>query len=433
MSGLDLIRPGDPRYPSVQHVYTATGKPAAVVVPRTGEEVARALAFARDARTPFAVRSGGHGISSVSTNDGGTVIDLGALNSVERIGDGSNVRLGPGARWGGVARALYPWGLAISSGDSGDVGVGGLGTTGGIGLMGRAHGLTIDHLVSAEIVTADGQHRHVDAHTHPDLFWAVRGAGANFGIVTSFEFRADPVPVVARATVLYDAGDTARFLEDWGATVEGAPREISAFLYLFGGGGRVLAQATIVFAGDDPEAASQALEPFSQFANVFRRNAELVPYAAVVTATDAPHAGQQAAWAHTGLSDHLAPELADRLAVMLGNHTVGMVQVRSVGGAINDIPQDATAYAHRHQNFSVTAVAQHNRRAFDLAWENARPWLDGIYLSFESDHTPERVLDAFPPETLARLRELKQKWDPDGVFTQNFDVTPIPVAAPLMP
>lgn len=430
MSQLDIIRPGDTRYGGVQHVYTATGSPAAVVVPRSGEEVARALAFARDAGGAFAVRSGGHGISSVSTNDGGTVIDLGTLNSVERIGDGPNVRLGPGARWGHVARALYPWGLAISSGDSGDVGVGGLGTTGGIGLMGRAHGLTIDHLVSAQIVTADGQHRHLDAHTYPDLFWAVRGAGANFGIVTSFEFRADRVPVVARATVLYDASNAARFLQDWGAAVEGAPREISAFLYLFSSGGHVLAQATIVFAGRDTEAASQALEPFSRFATVFRQHAELVPYAAVVTATDTPHSGQQAAWAHTGLANHLAPELADRLAVMLRSQAVGMLQIRSVGGAINDVPQDATAYAHRHQNFSITAVAQHNRRTFDLAWENARPWLDGIYLSFESDHTPERLLEAFPPKTLARLRKLKQRWDPDGVFTQNFDVTPVPVTVP---
>lgn len=428
MSGLDIIRPGDPSYPRVQHVYTATGSPAAVVVPRTAHEVVEALAFARDAGAPFAVRSGGHGVSSISTNDGGTVIDLGKLNSVERIGGGPVVRLGPGARWGHVAHTLYPWGLAISSGDSGDVGVGGLATTGGIGLMGRKHGLTIDHLISVEIVTADGRHRHVDVHEHPNLFWAVRGAGANFGIVTSFEFRADPVPVVARATVLYDASDTERFLQAWGTTVERAPREVSAFLYLFSSGGQELAQATIVFAGDDPEAASEAIEPFIRFTDVFRQNAELVPYAAVVAATNAPHSGQQVAWTHSGLADHLGPELAARLAVMLRSSTVEMLQIRSVGGAINDVPEGATAYAHRHQNFSVTAVARRNRTAFDVVWNDARPWLDGIYLSFESDHTPERVLDAFPPATLERLRELKQKWDPDGVFVQNFNVTPVPAA-----
>ena len=432
-AALDVIRPGDARYPGVRHVYTATGSPAAIVVPHSPAEVADALAFAREAGTPFAVRSGGHGISSVSTNDGGTVIDLGSLDTVERGGsdggpDGRTVRIGPGARWGHVARKLYPWGLAISSGDSGDVGVGGLATTGGIGLMARAHGLTIDHIVSADVVTADGRLRRVDADHEPDLFWAVRGAGANVGIATSFEFRAAPVPVVVRATVLYEAGDTARFLQDWGVTVEQAPREISAFLYLFGGhaSDRTMAQATIVFAGDDTDAAARAFEPFLRFAPVAGQRADLTPYAAVVAPTDAPHSGQQAARAHTGLSDHLDPVLAGRLGQLVRDGFGGMVQIRSVGGAVNDVPPEATAYAHRHQNFSVTAISRHDPAGFDAGWSVVRESMDGVYLSFESDHAPERVLDAFPPATLERLRAVKKAWDPDGIFDQNFDVTPLP-------
>ena len=435
-AALDVVRPGDPRYPGVRHVYTATGSPAAVVVPRSADEVAEALAFALEAGGPFAVRSGGHGISSVSTNDGGTVIDLGSLDGVERGGsDGRTVRIGPGARWGHVARKLYTWGLALSSGDSGDVGVGGLATTGGIGLMARAHGLTIDHLVSADVVTADGRLRRVDADHEPDLFWAVRGAGANVGIVTSFEFRADPVPVVVRATVLYEAGDIARFLQDWGATVEQAPREVSAFLYLFGGkraGERTMAQATIVFAGDDADAAARAFEPFLRFATVAGQRTELTPYATVVTPTDAPHGGQQSARAHTGLADHLDGALAGRLERLVRDGFGGMLQIRSVGGAVNDVPPEATAYAHRHQNFSVTAVSRHDRAGFDAAWNRVRESMDGVYLSFESDHAPERVLDAFPPATLERLRAIKRAWDPDGIFDQNFDVTPLSDVAPLV-
>ena len=432
-AALDVIHPGDPRYPGFRHVYTATGSPAAVVVPRSAGEVAEALEFALEAGTPFAVRSGGHGISSVSTNDGGTVIDLGSLDTIERGGsDGRTVRIGPGARWGHVARKLYPWGLAISSGDSGDVGVGGLATTGGIGLMARAHGLTIDHLLSADVVTADGRVRRIDADHEPDLFWAVRGAGANVGIATSFEFRAEPVPVVVRATVLYEAGDTARFLQDWGAAVEQAPREVSAFLYLFGGepAGRATAQATIVFAGDDTDAATHALGPFLRFAPVAGHRAELTPYAAVVTPTDAPHSGQQQARAHTGLADHLDGALAERLGRLVRDGFGGMLQVRSVGGAVNDVPPEATAYAHRHQNFSVTAVARHDPGGFDAGWDRVRESTDGVYLSFESDHAPERVLEAFPPATLERLRSIKRAWDPDGIFDQNFDVTPLSDVAP---
>lgn len=156
------------------------------------------------------------------------------------------------------------------------------------------------------------------------------------------------------------------------------------------------------------------------------RRAELTPYAAVVAATDAPHSGQQKAWTHTGLADHLDPVLAGRLEGLVRDGFGEMLQLRSAGGAINDVPPEATAYVHRHQNFSVTAVARHDRAGFDAAWDPVRASMDGVYLSFESDHTPERVLDAFPPATLERLRTIKRAWDPDGIFDQNFDVTLLP-------
>jgi FAD/FMN-containing dehydrogenase len=419
---LDLIRPGDVRYPGVQHVYMATGSPAAVVRPRSAAEVPEALAFARAQGEAIAIRSGGHGISSISTNSGGVVVDLGALRAVERLDD-AHVRIGPGARWGGVARTLFPWGMAISSGDSGDVGVGGLATTGGIGLMGRAHGLTIDQLTAAEVVTADGRSVRASETEHPDLFWALRGAGANFGIVTSFEFRPATTPVVVQATVAYALRDVAGFLERWGRVVETARREISAFLYLMGGPSP-FAQATIVYAGDDTTAAGAALEPFLRLPGVVQQRAQLVPYASVPLTTDAPHTGQQAAIAHTGLADHLDPELAAATAALLRGGAADMVQIRSAGGAINDVPADAAAYAHRHQAFSVTAVSTRDRGAFADAWRPLRALMDGIYLSFESDHQADDVQRAFPPATLARLRELKRHWDPDRVFTQNFDLSP---------
>ncbi|MFG1991026.1 FAD-binding oxidoreductase [Actinoplanes sp. NPDC048988] len=416
---LEVVRPGDRLYRAVRDVYTATGRPAAVARPASTPEVVEALRFARDAGGPLSVRSGGHGISSVATNVEGTVIDLGLLNSVERIGD-DLVRIGPGARWGDVAAALHPWGLAISSGDSGDVGVGGLATTGGVGLMGRAHGLTIDHLVAAEVVTADGTVRRVDAEQDPDLFWAIRGAGANVGIVTSLDFRADRVPVVGRATLQYRVDDVARFLRAWGETVEAAPREISAFLYLMGG---EFALATIVYAGDDPQGAGRAFGPFTAVAPVLGQQAQLVPYAGVVTATHAPHRGQQGATTHTGLAVHLDEPITARLADLAGSGAVEMLQIRSTGGAINDVARDATAYAHRHQNFSVTAVSS---MPFDEAWERVWPMMDGLYLSFETSFSTELLEAAFPPATLSRLRDIKRRVDPDDVFNQNF-----PVATPV--
>ncbi len=415
-ASLDVVRPSDPRYDLVRHVYCATGSPAAVVRVRDAGEVADALALALAGDRPVAIRSGGHGISSIATNVGGTVIDLSRLNRVEPLG-GQRVRVGPGARWGQVARELYPHGLAISSGDSGDVGVGGLATAGGLGLLGRKYGLTIDRLVAAEIVTADGEPHRVSATQEPELFWAIRGAGANFGIVTAFEFDAAPTPAVAHGSFAFTPNDVAGFVERWGQTVEQAPREISAFLYL----GRSFGQASVVHAGHDADAAAAALEPFTTLPGISGGQARIVPYAAVLLTTEAPHVGQQSARARTGLAVHLDREVSRRIAHLAA--TVDMVHIRSAGGAINDLPADATAYAHRHQNFCVTAFTGGRRAALDAAWEPVHEYMDGMYLSFESAHGSSSVSEAFPEPTLSRLRALKKRWDPDQIFTQNFDVT----------
>ena len=414
-AGLDIVKPQDPGYERVRHVYMATGSPAAVVRVRTSAEVPAALAYALTQEGPFAVRSGGHGISSIATNIGGTVIDLARLNDIELLG-GRRVRIGAGARWGQVADALHPHGLAISSGDSGDVGVGGLATTGGIGLLGRKYGLTIDHLVAAEIITADGTTRRVSAADEPDLFWAIRGAGANFGIVTAFEFDAAPASTVGQGLFMYRPNDLPGFLEEWGQTVERAPREISAFLDLDG----PIASATVACAADDPTSTTAAMKPFTTLPGLASSEVSTVPYPRLPVTTGDIHRGQQPARARTGLATHLDRDTARRIADYAGE--IEMVQIRSVGGAINDVPADATAYAHRHQNFSVTAVSYAERSALDAAWAPVRACMDGLYLSFESDHTPASVSEAFPEPTLTRLRALKEKWDPDRIFTQNFDL-----------
>jgi FAD/FMN-containing dehydrogenase len=272
------------------------------------------------------------------------------------------------------------------------------------------------------IVTADGAVRTVSATKDEDLFWAVRGAGANVGIVTAVEIEAAPTPMVAQAVAAYQLNDPADFLQRWGAAVETAPDEVSAFLYL-GAGAASFAQDTIVYAGDDTDAAASALRPFMRLPGLAGQRGELTPYANVPLTTGAPHMGQQQAITHTGLAVHLDSDLAARLAALLGGGGADMLQIRSAGGAINDVPADATAYAHRHQNFSVTAVAVGDRRRFDSAWEPVHELMDGMYLSFETGHRPEHVQEAFPPPTLERLRAIKRKWDPDRLFTQNFDVS----------
>ena len=419
---VDVISASSPDYEDYRHVYTARGNPALVFVPRSADEVASALDSAVAGRRAVAVRSGGHGISSISTNDGGVVIDLRRLDAVERVSDGL-VRIGPGARWSRVAKAMRPWGLALTSGDSGDVGVGGLATTGGIGLMGRAHGLTIDRLKSVDIITADGGLRTIDAQQEPELFWAVRGAGANFGIVTSFLFEPSPTPDVVQASLFFDVTNPASFLRVWGRLVEEAPREISAFLYVTSGP-LVQAQATIVFAGDDESAARDAMRGFVALPGLVSETVAAIPYASVPISTGDPHTGQQGASAHSGLVDHIDETTGRALAAHLASDGVDLVMLRSVGGAINDVAEDATAYAHRHQNFSVMSVSMTGGEPFDAAWDPVYRLMDGLYLSFETSHEPKHLRDAFPGATLDRLRSAKLRWDPDGIFDQNFSLVP---------
>ncbi|MBD5785995.1 LLM class flavin-dependent oxidoreductase [Cellulosimicrobium terreum] len=429
------VEPGDPAHAAVRSTYMRGGSPGLVLRPRDVGEVVEALAFARAqevTRTvPLSVRSGGHGISGRSTNDGGIVLDVGALDTIEVLDEGSRlVRLGPGARWGDVAAELAPRGWAISSGDYGGVGVGGLATAGGIGFLGRAHGLTIDHVRAAEVVLADGAVVRASADENPDLFWAVRGAGAQVGIVTSFELVADEVGAVGFAQLVHDASDTAGFLEAWGATVEASPRDTTSFL-LMGRprpGEPVVAQSMTMVDSDDPDTVIDRLQPFASIAPLLGQAVQILPYDAVVSApAPGPHGGAGEPVARTGMAEHLTPELARRLADLVASRVTFFFQIRSTGGAATDVPADATAYAHRSANFAVSAIGA-SRARLDARWDALAALLDGAYSSFETDQRPERVADAFPSPTLERLREIKRRVDPQNVFRDNLPVLgPVPL------
>ncbi len=402
-ASLAAIEPGDKGYKKVRSTYIRSGSPGLVIQAADAAGVAEALAFAREQDVPLSVRSGGHGISGRSTNDGGIVIDVGALNEITLL-EGNRVRLGPGARWGDVAQALAPHGLGMSSGDYGDVGVGGLATTGGIGFLARKHGLTIDHVTGAEIVLADGRVVRAD----DDLLWAIRGAGGNFGIVTALELDAYPVGDVVFSTMAFDANAT--LLERWGAVIEAAPRELTSFLTV----ARGVAQLYSVYAGDETAAAIDALTPLLDIGPLLDQQAQLVPYPAIVAPQGGIHRGGSTGEFRSGLLDHLTSEVAEAIAAL----DAPILQIRSVGGAVNDIDPRATAYAHRTQNFALNAVG-HN---LDARWDaEVYPHTNGLYLSFDS--RPDRLEDAFPGETLERLRRLKAHYDPDNVFNQNFPIT----------
>ena len=425
-ASLTAVEPGDFGYAKVRSTYMRGGSPGLVIQPRNPDEVVDALAFARDQKVPLAVRSGGHGVSGRSTNDGGIVIDLSRMREITVLSEADRlVRVEAGARWKDVAAALAPHGWALSSGDYGGVGVGGLATAGGIGWLAREHGLTIDHLRAADLVLADGSKVHVSAAEHPDLFWAVRGAGANFGIVTSFEFQVDEVGDVGFGQFVYDASDPAGLLERWGAAMEAAPRDVTTNLIMGPPRrGRALAQVYGVVDSSTPDTIIDRLTPIAQVAPLLDQQVQLVPYAGVMNVPDAPHDGQGDPVARSGLIEHLTPEFAAAAAELLESGTVYFFQVRSVGGAVADVPEDATAYSHRSANFSVVAFGA-SRSRLDAAWGSLATHFRGLYLSFETDQRPERIEEAWPPATLTRLRRLKRQYDPANIFRDNFNIDPL--------
>jgi alkanesulfonate monooxygenase SsuD/methylene tetrahydromethanopterin reductase-like flavin-dependent oxidoreductase (luciferase family)/FAD/FMN-containing dehydrogenase len=421
-----VVEPGDLDFPRVRSTYMRGGSPGLVFRVRSVGEVVEALAFARrHPDVPLAIRSGGHGISGRSTNDGGIVIDLGRLDAIEVLDEQTRrVRIQAGARWMDVAAALAEHGWALSSGDYGGVGVGGLATAGGIGWLVREHGLTIDHLRSAEVVLADGSLVTASDEENADLFWAIRGAGANFGIVVSFEFEVDAVGEVGWAQLAFDASDTAGFLERWGAAVESAPRDLTSFLIMGGPrpGQPAIAQVLAVVDSDDPETIIDRLQPLADTAPLVDQSVQLMPYAAVMAnAQGGDHDGRGEPASRSGLLEHITPEFARAAARMLETGAVYFFQIRAVGGAVADVDPEATAYAHRSANFSVVALGSRHER-LDAVWDELIDHFRGLYLSFETDLRPERLMDAFPPATLERLRALKRRYDPDRVFRDNFAI-----------
>lgn len=433
--GGGIIEPGGAEYESARRSVLATGSPAYVLRPASVEDVQAGVRFAVAAGFPLSVRGGGHGFPGFGTNDGGVVIDLSELANVEIVDNERHVvRIGGGATWGQVTAALAPHGLAISAGDTRSVGVGGLTLTGGIGWKVRKHGLALDNLVAAELVTAAGEVVPTSAVKNSELFWAIRGGGGNFGIVTAFEFVAHPTTGVFYGKITFPASEAAEVLQGWADHLRTAPDELTSVVNIanpVAGGPVAPVEIHVAFDGDDPDRAAQTIGPIRRLGRVIDDDVTLKPYANVLVDGLTPPPGIQLVTRSAFVDKESVPEVLRILTEVGTSDRSPFIAVRSVGGAVSRVPEDATAYAHRQAELMFvttiagpTLVVEAARPALETIWGRLTPHVNGAYANFLSSATEEDVAAIYPTWTYTRLAAVKRRYDPGNLFAHNYNVRP---------
>jgi FAD/FMN-containing dehydrogenase len=434
-----VITPQDPGYDEARTVFAAVDRrPALIVRPAGAEDVAAAIAHARDRDLPIAVRSGGHSYAGHGVVDDGVVIDLSGMRGLEIDPERRVAWAEAGLTAGAYTAAAGAHELATPFGDAGSVGIGGIATAGGVGFLARRHGLTVDDVLAAEVVTADGRRLRTDARTRPDLFWAIRGGGGNFGVMTRLKLRLHSVGQILGGMLLLPA--TADVIEGFVAEADAAPEELSAIANVMAAPplpfvpaeqhGRPVILAFLAYAGD-PQAGERAVDRLRALATPIADFVHPMPYPALFEGPEPP--GPQAAVVRTLFTDRFdGAAAAAVLDAIEGSTARAAAQLRVLGGAMARVPADATAFAHRDRRIMATVVAMYDRpeeREGHEAWADAlagrlRNGADGAYAGFLSDEGPARVRAAYPGGHWARLAAVKAAYDPDNVFRLNQNVPP---------
>ncbi|MCC6983728.1 MAG: FAD-binding oxidoreductase [Bauldia sp.] len=436
-----IFTPDHPGYEAARVVFYGNidKRPGAVVRVADAMDVAKVVNFARDKGLELAIRGGGHSVAGHSTTEGGVVIDLRALKNLEIDAGNRTAWVDAGLTAAEVTSALAAEGLAIGFGDAGSVGVGGITLGGGVGFLARKYGLTIDSLLAAEIVTADGQLVRTDAETHPDLFWAIRGGGGNFGVATRFQFRLQPLPSFVGGLLVLPA--TAETIAGFIAAAEAAPEELSTIANVMPAPplpflpaelhGSLVIFAMLAFAGD-AEAAAPVLAPFRALARPLADMVRPMGLHEMYPPEDPSY--RPTAVAQTMFVETIDRRVADTILGHLkaSDAPMRVAQLRVLGGAVARVPTAATAYAHRGSRIMVNVAAFYKgaeERIVRTAQVDAlatalRQSDDGAYVNFLTTTAPERIRAAYPGGTWERLRAVKAKYDPGNLFRVNQNIPP---------
>jgi FAD/FMN-containing dehydrogenase len=414
----------------------------------TTDDVVAAVKRARAENLPLAVRGGGHSIAGLSAIEGGMLIDLAPMNSVEIDAERRIAKVGGGALWKDLDGAAQEHGLAVPGGVVSDTGVAGLTLGGGYGWLRRKHGLSCDSLIEAELVTADGSVVKASADENPDLFWAIRGGGGNFGIVTSFTFELHEVgPEVAFAATFYPLEDAGEIMRGWRDYVESAPDEVtSVCVTLTFPANPELPEAVhdrpVIIVGGvyvgDVDAGLAEMQPLRELGTPLFDMSGPTPFVGVQTGFDAlfPRDTLRAYW-KSQYVDELSDAAIDTIAAKAQDRPAPLTLVNTfhMGGAIARVGEEDTAFATRTSPYMVSIDGMWTEAGDDqanVAWVRSA-WNDvgehgtgEVYLNFTglADEDATAGVDSAMGRNLGRLAEIKAKYDPDNFFRINNNVVP---------
>jgi hypothetical protein len=436
-----VIGPDDDGYDAARTIVVGgiDRHPAVIVKAGGPDDIAVVVRLARETGTELAVRSGGHSGAGHGTTEGGILLDISDMKAIDIDVAGGTAWAEAGLTAAEFTAAVAAHGLVVGFGDTGSVGIGGITLGGGVGYLVRKHGLTIDNLIGAEIVTADGELHRVDADDEPDLFWAIRGGGGNFGVATRFRFRLHELRgIVGGMLVLPATADTvAGFI----AAAEAAPEELSTIANVMPAPpmpflppevhGELVILGMLAWSGD-PEKGQEALAPFRALATPYADMVRPMTYPEMFPPDDADY--HPLALNRTLFVERIDRGVAGTIVETLRAYDSPMrvAQLRVLGGAMARVPADATAFAHRASRIMVNVASFYvgpDDKADREAWVEAfaaalRQGDAGAYVNFLADEDEARVRDAYPNGTWDRLVEIKRRYDPTNLFRLNQNVPP---------
>ena len=436
-----VIAPNDPEYDLARHSFYGgiDNHPAVIIRPKDAEEVARVIALARDTGMDLSIRSGGHSVVGHSVADGGIMLDLSDMRDMQIDVKKHTAWAEAGLTAVEFTTAAAAHGLVTGFGDTGSVGIGGITLGGGVGYLVRKYGLTIDDLLAAEVVTADSQILEVDASRHPDLFWAIRGGGGNFGVITRFKFRLHEIGQVLGGLLILPA--TPETIASFISLAEAAPNELSAIANVMSAPpmpflpaeyhGKLIIMAMLVYVGD-PDTGERVIAPFRLIATPIADMIKPMTYPEIYPPEDESY--HPVAASRTMFVDLIDRQVAEMILVRLQSSAAMMkvAQLRVLGGAMAQVPVDATAFAHRGSRIMVNLAAlyqQPEEKGTHEAWvsdfASALQQSDhGAYVNFLGDEGPDRIRAAYPGTTWDRLVKIKTRYDPDNLFHLNQNIPP---------